>query len=115
MDSPSRCSSAAIKTNEAGVENMSAYILKMALDGICVKADYVNAAGHTASEWIVDQTTSGETGGKDTNDENTSNTINVSVTVTDGAGVTAEGETDKYSKLTVPADVEVIDHSAYSP
>jgi hypothetical protein len=38
---------------------------------------------------------------------------NVSVTVTDGAGVTADGETDKYGKLTVPADVEVIDHSSY--
>jgi hypothetical protein len=25
--------------NEAGIENMSAYILKMALDGICVKLD----------------------------------------------------------------------------
>lgn len=37
----------------------------------------------------------------------------VSVTVTDGADVTAEGETDRYGRLTVPADVEIADHTAY--
>lgn len=37
----------------------------------------------------------------------------VSVTVTDGADETAEGETDRYGRLTVPVDVEIEDHCAY--
>lgn len=37
----------------------------------------------------------------------------VSVTVTDGKDVTAEGETDRYGRLTVPAIVEIADHAAY--
>lgn len=37
----------------------------------------------------------------------------VDVSVTDGAGVTAGGKTDKYGKLTVPADVKTEEHTAY--
>ena len=37
----------------------------------------------------------------------------VSVSVTDGADVNAKGETDRYGKLTVPAKVEIAEHSAY--
>lgn len=37
----------------------------------------------------------------------------VSVSVTDVVDVTAEGKTDKYGKLTVPADVETEEHTAY--
>lgn len=37
----------------------------------------------------------------------------VDVSVTDGANVKAEGKTDRYGKLTVPAIVEKADHSAY--
>lgn len=37
----------------------------------------------------------------------------VNVSVTDGKDVTADGKTDKYGKLTVPADVETEEHTAY--
>lgn len=37
----------------------------------------------------------------------------VSVTVTDGSKASAEGGTDRYGRLTVPADVEIEEHSAY--
>lgn len=37
----------------------------------------------------------------------------VSVAVTDGSDVTADGETDRYGRLTVPAIVEIADHTAY--
>lgn len=37
----------------------------------------------------------------------------VSVSVTDGADMNAKDETDRYGKLTVPAKVEIAEHSAY--